>query len=336
MVIMKAESPGPQVSKLVPRVRETAIVLYGIYTVLTVIMIITYLISGMNFFDAVCIAFGTAGTGGFCVRNDGMASYNNVSIVLAIFWMLVFGVNFNIYYLILKRKWKDALRSEELRAYLSIFLTAAVIMTIVTFISIYSKEIGGTKGFFLSLRDSAFTAASIQTTTGFSTADFSQWPIVCRWIILLLMVFGASAGSTGGGVKVARIVLLLKEAKSELHYLIHPNAVKPIKFEGKVVEKTVLRSLNSYVVIYLVILILSVFLVSLDPASKDFETAYSAVLATYNNIGPGLSIVSPLLNYGSFNVLTKLVLVFDMIAGRLELLPMLALFNPTIWKRKFM
>ncbi len=336
MVIMKAESPGPQVSKLVPRVRETAIVLYGIYTVLTVIMIITYLLSGMRFFDAVCIAFGTAGTGGFCVRNDGMASYNNVSIVLTIFWMLVFGVNFNIYYLILKKKWKDALKSEELRAYLSIFLTSALIMTAVTFISIYSKEIPGAGGFFMSLRDSAFTAASIQTTTGFATADFSHWPIVCRWIILLLMVFGASAGSTGGGVKVARIVLLLKEAKSELHYLIHPNAVKPIKFEGKVVEKTVLRSLNSYVVIYLVILILSVFLVSLDPASKDFETAYSAVLATYNNIGPGLSIVSPLLNYGSFNVLTKLVLIFDMIAGRLELLPMLALFNPTIWKRKFM
>ena len=336
MVIMKAESPGPQVSKLVPRVRDTAFILYGIYTVMTVVMIITYLISGMNFFDAVCIAFGTAGTGGFCVRNDGMASYNNVSIVLAIFWMLAFGVNFNIYYLILNRKWKDALKSEELRAYLSIFLTAAVIMTIVTFISVYSKENEGAKAFFLSLRDSAFTAASIQTTTGFSTADFSVWPIVCRWIILLLMVFGASAGSTGGGIKISRIVLLIKEAKSELHYLIHPNAVRPVKFEGKVVDRTVLRSLNSYVVIYLAILIISVFIVSLDPASKDFETAYSAVLATYNNIGPGLSIVSPLLNYGSFNILTKIVLIFDMIAGRLELLPMLILFNPNIWKRKYM
>ena len=336
MVIMKAESPGPQVSKLVPRVRQTALVLYGIYTALTVTMIITYLISGMNFFDAVCIAFGTAGTGGFCVRNNGMGSYNNVSIVLATFWMLIFGVNFNIYYLILSQKWKDALKSEELKAYLSIFLTAALVMTAVTFISIYSKENEGAKGFFLSLRDSAFTAASIQTTTGFSTADFSVWPIVCRWIILLLMVFGACAGSTGGGIKISRIVLLLKEAKSELHYLIHPNAVKPVKFEGKVVDKTVLRSLNSYLVIYLAILIVSVFIVSFDPAAKDFETAYSAVLATYNNIGPGLSIVSPLLNYGSFNVLTKIVLIFDMIAGRLELLPMLILFNPSIWKRKFM
>ena len=336
MVIMKAESPGPQVSKLVPRVRQTALVLYGIYTVLTVLMIITYLISGMNFFDAVCIAFGTAGTGGFCVRNDGMASYNNVSIILATFWMLVFGVNFNIYYLILNRKWKDAAKSEELRAYLSIFLTAAVIMTIVTFVSIYSKEMKGPAAFFTSLRDSAFTAASIQTTTGFSTADFSKWPIVCRWIILLLMVFGASAGSTGGGIKVSRIVLLCKEARSELHYLVHPNAVKPIKFEGKIVDKTVLRSLNSYVVIYIGVLILSVFLVSLDPAAKDFETAFSAVLATYNNIGPGLSSVGPLLNYGGFHFLTKIVLIFDMIAGRLELLPMLILFNPSIWKRKFM
>ena len=336
MVIMKAESPGPQVSKLVPRVRQTALVLYGIYTALTVTMIITYLISGMNFFDAVCIAFGTAGTGGFCVRNNGMGSYNNVSIVLATFWMLIFGVNFNIYYLILSQKWKDALKSEELKAYLSIFLTAALVMTAVTFISIYSKENEGAKGFFLSLRDSAFTAASIQTTTGFSTADFSKWPIVCRWIILLLMVFGACAGSTGGGIKVSRIVLLLKEAKSELHYLVHPNAVKPVKYEGKLVDKTVLRSLNSYLVIYLCILIVSVFAVSFDPAAKDFETAYSAVLATYNNIGPGLSIVSPLLNYGSFNVFTKLVLIFDMIAGRLELLPMLILFNPSIWKRRFM
>ena len=334
MVIMKAESPGPQVSKLVPRVRQTAFILYGIYTALTVIMIITYLISGMNFFDAVCIAFGTAGTGGFCIRNDGMASYNNVTIVLATFWMLVFGVNFNIYYLALTKKWKDALKSEELRAYLSIFATAMVVMTISTFISIYSKEHQGAGGFFLSLRDSAFTAASIQTTTGFSTADFSQWPLVCRWVILLLMVFGACAGSTGGGIKVSRLVLLFKEAKSELHYLIHPNAVKPVKFEGKVVDRTLLRSLNSYLAIYLIVMIISVFLVSIDPAAKDFETSYSAVLATYNNIGPGLSVISPVLNYGIFNPLTKIVLIFDMIAGRLELLPMLILFNPGIWRKK--
>ena len=335
MVIMKAESPGPQVSKLVPRVRQTAIVLYGIYTVLTVTMIITYLISGMNFFDAVCIAFGTAGTGGFCVRNDGMASYNNVSIVLATFWMLVFGVNFNIYYLVLNRKWKDAVKSEELRAYLGIFLTATIIMTIVTFFAAYSQKQGG-EGFFMSLRDSAFTAASIQTTTGFATADFSKWPLVCRWVILLLMVAGACAGSTGGGIKVSRLVLLFKEAKSELHYLIHPNAVKPVKFEGKLVDRTVLRSLNSYLIIYLGVMILSVFIVSFDPAAKDFETSFSAVLATYNNIGPGLSVISPVLNYGSFSILTKFVLIFDMIAGRLELLPMLILFNPGIWKRRFM
>ena len=341
MVIMKAESPGPQVSKLVPRVRETAFILYGIYTVLTVVMIITYLISGMNFFDAVCIAFGTAGTGGFCVRNDGMASYNNVSIVLATFWMLVFGVNFNIYYLVLNRKWKDALKSEELRTYLGIFLTAAVVLTLVTFISLYSKGTDGLNAFngnrfFLCLRDSAFTAASIQTTTGFTTADFSTWPLICRWIILLLMIFGASAGSTGGGFKTARLVLLYKEVKSEFHYLIHPNAVRPVKYEGKLVDKTVLRSVNGYLIIYIMVLIISVTAVSFDPAAKDFETAVSSVLATYNNIGPGLSYVGPLMNYGGLGVLTKIVLIFDMIAGRLELLPMLILFNPNIWKRKYM
>lgn len=341
MQLMKAESPGPKVSKLVPKVRETALVLYAIYTGMTLLMIFSYLLSGMPVFDAFCIGFGTAGTGGFAVRNSGMGEYGLASQILITIWMLLFGVNFGIYYLVINKRLKDALKSEELRWYLLIILSAVVLMTLITYFSgrftvdgneVMNEELFGSN-FYYCFHHSAFTVSSIITTTGFSTVDFGIWPTAARVIILMLMVVGASGGSTGGGIKVSRIVLFFKQAAKELHMLIHPNATKLVLFEGKPVEHSVIRSVNNFLFLYLLIAGASILLVSFD--THNFETAFSAVLATLNNIGPGLSAVGPMNNYAGFNPFSKIVLIFDMLLGRLEILPILLAINLKTYTRKY-
>ena len=328
MQLMKAESPGPSVSKLVPRVMDTAKTLYLIYIALTVTMILLYWISGMPLYDAACIGFGTAGTGGFGVRNSGMADYSRVSQILITIFMYLFGVNFNFYYLLSRRKFKDALKMEEIRVYVSIILINIVIVTLVNWHYNYRAE-----GFVYSLHHSAFTIGSLMSTTGFSTVDFDKWPELTRLMMVLLMFTGACAGSTGGGLKVSRLMLLFKEARKEMHMLIHPQSVRPIKQEGKVVEHSVLRSASNYLMIYVLIFVCAFLLVSID--GYDFTTNFTAVTATLNNIGPGLSMVGATQNYSIYSPLSKLVLTFCMLAGRLELLPMLMLFYPKTWTKHY-
>ena len=324
MQLMKAESPGHSVSKFVPRVSDTAKVLYLIYTGMTFGAILTYIICGMPVFDAFCIGFGTAGTGGFAVRNAGMMEYNNASLVAITVWMTMFGVNFNVYYLFFRKKIRDGLRSEEARVYLCIVLTAIVIVTTTLVVSKC-----GVGNFGEDLIHSGFTVASVVTSTGFSTLDFELWPNTLKFFLLFLMFIGACGGSTGGGFKVSRVVILFKEAKNELHLLIHPQSVKAVRFEGKAVEKSVVRSVNAYFVIYVMVFVISFFVISLD--GYDFGTNFSAVLATLNNIGPGIGKVGPAANYSVFSTASKLMLTFNMIAGRLELLPMLLLLYPKTW-----
>ncbi len=326
MMIMKAESPGPDVSKIVPRVRDTAKALYTLYIILTLLCTAAYLLSGMSWFDAVCIAFGTAGTGGFSVRNSGMADYSILSQFLISVFMILFGINFNVYYLLSQKKWKKAGECEEARVYLSIILVSVIFCAwqLVTHLG---------ERLLFSLHHSLFTVASIITTTGFSTLDFDQWSQPSRMLILFLMICGACAGSTGGGLKVSRLIIMLKESAKELHLIVHPKAVRPVRLERKAVEQSVLRSVNNYMVLYLLIFSISIFLISFD--GFDYMTNFSAVAANFNNIGPGLSKVGPIHNYAEYSAFSKLVLIFDMLAGRLEILPMLTLFSFKTWKKSF-
>ena len=328
MQMMKAESPGPAVSKLVPRVGETAKMLYGIYFVLTVICILCYLISGMPVFDAFCMGFGTAGTGGFAIRNSGLADYSGLSQSFITLFMILFGINFNVYFLLVRKDWKSALKCEEMRYFLSIVAAAIIILTLITFKSNYSGE-----GFYYAFHHSAFTVGSLISSTGYSTVDFNVWPEFAKMILLLLMFCGACAGSTGGGFKVSRIVIIMKEAFRELHMLIHPHSVKLVKFEGKPVEHSVIRSLNNYLIIYVFIFLISILLLSID--GFDFTTNFSATLATIDNIGPGLNAVGPTSNFAAYSWHSKIVLIFNMIAGRLELIPILMLFYKNTWKKHF-
>lgn len=324
MMIMKAESPGPDVSKMVPRVKDTAIALYKIYFFLTVVMIIVYLCSGMDAYDAICIGFGTAGTGGFAVRNSGMADYSMLSQAFITLFMILFGVNFNVYYLLQRKRFRDALHSEEVRLYLIIILSAVILITL-NIIRMYNGD------WLYVIHHTFFTCASLITTTGFGTEDFVLWPQFSQMLLLGLMFCGACAGSTGGGIKVSRFIIACKEIGKELLVLIHPEAVKKIRLEGKSLEHQVVRSVNCYLIMYIVIYTVSLLILSLD--NFDFTTTFSAVSATFNNIGPGLGLVGPTANYSLFSPLSKIVLIFDMLAGRLEILPMLVLFLPNTWHR---
>lgn len=322
--IMRAESPGPSVGKLVPKVRSTAKILYGIYLVLTILQLVLLLLGDMPLFDAICISLGTAGTGGFAIKNSGLADYTVYQQAITTIFMIVFGVNFNVYFLFYARKPKDALKCEEARAYLAIILASALL------IAINVRNSFGS--FFESFHHSIFQVASIITTTGFSTVDFDKWPVFSKGILVLLMFIGACAGSTGGGIKVSRIVILIKTVMKEMASMIHPRLVKVIKFEDKPVEHTVLRSINTFLVAYIVLFIGSFLVVSFD--NFDFESTFTAVAATLNNIGPGLAKVGPTCNFGSFSVLSKLVLICDMIAGRLELFPVLLLLSTRTWRKQ--
>ena len=322
MNIMRAESPGPSVGKLVPKVRHTARILYLIYIGLTVVELILLLCGGMSFFESINHAMATAGTGGFGVRNDSLASYTPYLQWVVTIFMILFGVNFNAYYFILFRQFRKAFGMEEVRYYLLIVLAA----TGIVFLSIRPSYMTSADG----IRHAAFQVSSIISTTGFSTVDFDLWPQTARTILVLLMFIGACAGSTAGGMKVSRIVIAAKTVKKELAAYLHPKSIKKIRFEGKPVEHEVVRSINVYIIAYAVVFAVSVFLVSLN--NCNLETNVTAVAATINNVGPGLAMVGPTLNYGHFSLFTKCVLIFDMIAGRLELFPLLMLFHPGIWR----
>lgn len=323
--LMRAESPGPSVGKLVPKMRYTARILYIIYLVMTIVEIVLLFAGGMSAFDAMTTSFGTAGTGGFGIKNDSLAGYSPYMQWVVTIFMILFGVNFNAYYLILFRKFKKAFSMEEVRGY---FLIIAASIGII-FFSILDTSLGALD----ALRHASFQVASIITTTGFSTVDFNLWSQTAKTVLVLLMFVGACAGSTGGGIKVSRFIVIIKTVGKELNAYIHPKSIKKIKMDGKPVEHEVVRSINVYFGTFIIIFVVSVFAISFE--GKDLITNFTAVAATINNIGPGLELVGPTQNFGGFNAFSKVVLMFDMLAGRLELFPLLILFHPTMWKEFF-
>ena len=324
MHLLRAESPGPNVGKLVPKMRTTAMILYLIYVAMTVIDIIFLLAGGMSLFDAVCTAFGTAGTGGFGIRNDSLAGYSPYLQNVTTVFMILFGVNFSCYYLLLLRQWKNVFRDEELRLYIGIILGAIVLIVL------------DLRGFYGSLgetlRHTAFQVGSIITTTGFATTDFDLWPSFSKTILLCLMVMGASAGSTGGGLKVSRILLLLKTLGRNIRQTLSPRKVEAVRNNGQVVSERILDNTNAYLAAYVVIIFGVFAVISLDGFSVG--TNFSATLACFNNIGPGLEAVGPTCNFSAFSPLSKLVLSFAMLAGRLEIFPILVLFSRNSWSRR--
>lgn len=324
MNLMKAESPGPSVGKLVPKMQQTAFLLYAIYLALTVIEIILLLLGGMPLFASLCHAFGTTGTGGFGIKNDSIAGYSTyLQIVITIF-MFLSGVNFTFYYYILIRKVKNAFSLEEVRWYFYIFAGAVLL------ISLNLASDGAP--FFHSLQQAAFQVASIMTTTGYATADFNLWPQFSRTIMVILMFIGACAGSTGGGIKVSRITIYLKQVRKELRQQIHPRQICSTKMDSKGIDHTTIRSCNVFLMAYALVFVGSLLLLSLN--GFDFTTNFTAIAATLNNIGPGLDMVGPTGNFSEFSVFSKFVLMFDMLAGRLEIIPLLILFHPTTWRKQ--
>ncbi|MCF0132343.1 MAG: TrkH family potassium uptake protein [Blautia sp.] len=324
MHLLRAESPGPDVGKLVPRMKKTANILYMMYLVLTLLDIIFLLAGGMPLFDSLCTAFGTAGTGGFGIKNDSMAGYSPYIQNVCTIFMFLFGVNFSCYYLIILKRIKAVFLDEELRFY----IIAAVGSTVLI--------VWDLRGFYGSLgetiRHAAFQVSSIMTTTGFATTDFDLWPSFSKSILLCLMVIGACAGSTGGGMKCGRILLLLKGLRRNIRQILHPEKVQVVRNNGKTVDEKILANTNAYLAAYVVILIISFCVISLD--GFGITTNLSAVLACFNNIGPGLEAVGPTCNFSSYSVLSKLVLIGDMLAGRLEIFPMLILLSRSTWSRR--
>lgn len=322
LYLMRAESPGPSVNKLSPHMRDTAFYLYSIYFGLTLAETVLLIVGRMPIFDAINVALSTAGTGGFGMWNNSIAHYPSyyLQAVISVF-MILFGVNFGLYFLVLTRRWKQALQSEELWLYCGVIAAATLLITVNT----------RTGSVFDAFHHALFQVSSIITTTGFSTVDFDLWPAFSKGILVLLMFIGASAGSTGGGIKCSRILVMLKSVSKELHYLIHPRSVRVNMMDGKRIQHEVVRSINVFLITYLLIFSVSVLLLSLF--NEDLLSNFTAVAATLNNIGPGLAQVGPTCNFGFFNAFSKLVLSFDMLAGRLELFPMLLLFNPATWRQ---
>ena len=323
MNLMRAESPGPSVGKLVPKVKESAKILYIIYFSMTVAEIVILIVARMPVFDAVCIAFGTAGTGGFGVRGDSCASYNAACQWIVTVFMALFGINFNFYYFIIRKKFKDAFSIEEVRWYVALILLSTAFITFNTW-GVYANSEE-------SLRTAAFQVSSIITTTGFGTTDFNLWPSFSKTILIILMLMGACAGSTGGGLKISRLIIWWKSIKNQMESYVHPRSVNAVEMDGKTIDKDTVRSVSVYMVVFLLVYIFSVFLLSLD--KFDLVTNFTAVLASINNIGPGLGEVGPCGNYAGFNWFSKIVLIFDMLAGRLELYPILLLLAPGVWKK---
>jgi trk system potassium uptake protein TrkH len=324
MHLLRAESPGPNVGKLVPRMRKTAEILYVLYIVLTVLNVIFLLAGGMPLFEAVCTAFGTAGTGGFGVKNDSIAGYSPYIQNVCTVFMLLFGVNFSCYYLLLVKQFKSVLRDEELRMYLGLIFGSILL------ISLNIRGLYDTVE--ETVRYAAFQVASIITTTGYATADFDLWPAFSKAILLFLMIIGASAGSTGGGFKCGRALLMIKSLKRSVRQVVHPQKVQVVRSNGQPIGEKVLQNINAYLAAYVMIVIASFLAVSIDDFSVT--TNFTAVIACFNNIGPGLEMVGPTGNYGAFSAFSKLVLIMDMLAGRLEIFPILILFSRTTWKHR--
>ena len=325
MHIMRAEVPGPTVGKLVSRMSDTAKILYGIYLALTLVEIALLLAGGMPLFDACIHSFGSAGTGGFSCRNLSVGAYQNpyFDIVIGIF-MLMFGVNFNLYYFLLIRRFRDVFHSEELRSYLLI-VAAAVVAITVDIAHLYDSV-------STSLCHAFFQVSSIITTTGYATTDFNAWPTFSKGILVVLMFIGACAGSTGGGIKVARVVILVKASYGDMRRMLHPNAVSTVRFEGKPLTDRNLRGVHLFLTVYILVFTVSFLLLSLE--QFDLVTTFTALAACINNIGPGLELVGPMGNFSAFSPWSKLLLSFNMLVGRLEIFPMLLLCAPSIWKRR--
>lgn len=324
MHLLRAESPGPDVGKLVPKMRKTAAILYIIYVVMTILNVVFLVVGDMPLFGAVCTAFGTAGTGGFGIKNDSMAGYSPYLQNVTTIFMILFGVNFSCYYLLLLRQFQSVFRDEELRTYLGIILGSILLITL------------NIRGYYDTLEESvrhaAFQVGSIITTTGYVTTDFDLWPSFSKTILLCLMVVGACAGSTGGGLKVARLLLLVKGLRRNIRQMLNPRKVEVVRNNGKVVDEKILDTTNAYLAAYVLILFAVFAIISLDGFSAG--TNFSAVLCTFNNIGPGLEAVGPTCNFSQYSALSKLVLSWAMLAGRLEIFPILVLFSRETWKKR--
>ena len=321
--IMKAESPGPQVEKLVPKVQSTAKMLYGIYIFMTVLQIFLLLLGRMPLFDALTVSFGTAGTGGFGIKNDSVAGYSPYIQNVVTIFMILFGINFNFYFFLLFRKFRRAFRMEEVHWYLMIIACAIGV------IGLNVRNMYDSLG--EAFRQAAFQVGSIITTTGYSTTDFNLWPAASKTILVMLMFVGACAGSTGGGIKVSRFVILLKTVRKEIKRLMHPQSIGKVSMDGKVIPHETVRSTNVYMAAYVIIFAFSVLLIGFD--EHDLTTNFTAVAATFNNIGPGLELVGPIRNFSIYSNGAKLVLIFDMLAGRLELFPLLITFTRDTWRK---
>ena len=322
---MRAESPGPSVGKLVPKIRYTARLLYIFYFGLTLLQFILLVIARMPVFDALNTAFATAGTGGFGIKNDSIAGYSVTIQWITTIFMILFGINFNAYYFLFFSNIKKVFEMEEIRYYLGVIL-ASIGFISVNILSMCSNV-------WDAVTKASFQVASIISTAGFSTTDFDMWPTASKTILVLLMFIGACAGSTGGGMKVSRFIIMFKTIIKEFHSYIHPHSVRKIKMDGKSVEHDVVRSVNVYFFTFIVVFVASVFILSFE--NFDLTTNFTAVASCINDVGPGLSMVGPTHNFSCFNTLSKYVLMFDMLAGRLELFPLLILFHPLAWKDFF-
>ncbi len=324
MNLMKAESTGPSISKLVPHVKDTAMILYGMYIALTIFQIVILLLFGMPLFDAFTITFGTVGTGGFGVLNSSLGSYSPVIQYTVTFFLILSGINYTAYFYILSLRFKDAFRIEEVRWYLFIVALSTGIITL-NIRNMYPT-------WEESFRHASHQVATIITTAGFSTTNFDLWPELSKCILVILMFIGACSGSTAGGMKISRVIMLLKTIKKELSLIVHPREVRKIRMDGRVLEHETLRNTNVFFVIYFVILLSSTLLISID--NYDFTTNFTATVATLNNIGPGLAMVGPTQNFSIYSTFSKFILMFNMLAGRLELFPLVVMMLPSTWKRK--
>lgn len=322
--LMRAESPGPSVDKLTPHLRQTAMILYGIYILLTALCIVCLLLGGMPVFDSFCIAFGTAGTGGFAIKNSSMGGYSYFLQTVVTVFMFLFGVNFSLYYMLLLRKFKAVFKNEELRLYFGI-AAGSIVLIAINISRMYNTA-------YESVHHAAFQVVSIMTTTGYGTVDFEQWPAFSKAILLSLMFIGASAGSTGGGLKVSRVLLLMKSIRRTIRKALHPRRVQPVYMDGRAVSEEVCDNVNAYLAIYCVILVLSFAIISVDGFS--IGTNFSAVASCFNNIGPGFELVGATQNFSIYSDLSKIILSLDMLLGRLEIFPLLLLLSPDTWSRR--
>lgn len=323
LYLMKAESPGPNVGKLVPKIQKTAYYLYAIYFALTMLQIISLVIAGMPFYDSVCTSFATTSTGGFSVKNDSICGYSPAIQYVTTLFLFLSGFNYNFYFFVWIKRFRDAISMQEIKLYIAVFFGSIAIITANIFQTGYTLE--------ESFRHASFQVGSIMTTAGFSSADFDVWPGLSKSILVLLMFIGGCAGSTCGGIKVSRILIYLKTVKKEIAQLCHPRNVKVIKIDGKPLAHNVLRSANSFLIVYMMIFVCSTLLISVD--EFDLVTNFTAVASALGNIGPGLSLVGPTRNFDLYSGFSKYVLMFDMLAGRLELFPLLVCLSPSTWKK---